>query len=163
MKKFEVKILKSPILVLQKWYIPQKNPHKNHHSCLKQKWGFLLQKRRKKNRFCDFHSNLKKILILYRFRLNVNGHIKQAHFQLIFRFYLERVLLVWLETPQYRHNKDAGCQVILYFAAAVKEGLLRLMYRVSISQRHAASQSPMSLRFSEIVYLLINWTDSFSH
>ena len=35
--------------------------------------------------------------------------------------------------------KDAGCQVILYFAAAVKEGLLRLMYRVSISQIHAAS------------------------
>ena len=42
--------------------------------------GVFITKKEKKNRFCDFQSNLKKILILYRFRLNVNGHIKQAHF-----------------------------------------------------------------------------------
>ena len=62
------KNLKSPIFVLHKFYIPQKNPHKNRHSYLKQDLRFLLKKSRKKNWFCDFRSQ--KTLILYWYRLD---------------------------------------------------------------------------------------------
>ena len=55
-KKNEGKILESPIFDLQKRNIPQKKPHENRHSYLKQNKRLLLWKNWKKNRFRIFSS-----------------------------------------------------------------------------------------------------------
>ena len=53
-KKIEAKILESPIFDLQKRNIPQKKPHENRHSYLKQNKKLLLWKKWKKIDFAIF-------------------------------------------------------------------------------------------------------------